>query len=414
MVNTPSTIKNAGGILTKYAAQIISDSVNAYKSIVKIPESEFDSKNGYKAGDTLYVNVPWQPVSTSDNMDVSSNKQDFVEQQIPMKLDITETIALQESSLEFKTDLDIKSYAKRVVEPAAKTLAQNFEARVIQKMVEATYNSVGTPGSTNFDTQAILDAKDKLQQYLTPLDMENRFLLMNSSAMSQATVQREALYNRVESISKQYEYGYIQSANSFNWFESELTGSVTVGNDVTGVAINGTIAEGASTLTIDGLTINTGTVTVGSVFTVAGVNAVHPVTKVDTGQLQQFVVTASVTADGSGAATISVSPSLYTSTSAGKQNVTALPADNAALTFKGSASTNYKQALAFYKNSFAAMTVPLIQPSDAIIASSSTVEGITVNLMQSSDVNTRKITTRFDVVGALAPVRPEHSCRIWY
>jgi hypothetical protein len=46
------------------------------------------------------------------------------------------------------------------------------------------------------------------------------------------------------------------------------------------------------------------------VFTIAGVYAVNPQTRQSTGSLQQFVVTADLTASSTG--TLSISPAIYT------------------------------------------------------------------------------------------------------
>ena len=49
-------------------------------------------------------------------------------------------------------------------------------------------------------------------------------------------------------------------ADGFDWYENELLNIHTNGNDVTGVAVNdAAVAEGASTLAVDGLTNTTGT-----------------------------------------------------------------------------------------------------------------------------------------------------------
>lgn len=143
--------------------------------------------------------------------------------------------------------------------------------------------------------------------------------------------------------------------------------------------------EAASTLTVAGLTATTGTVRQGSVFTIAGVFKVHPITKVNTGVLQQFVVTADAAANGSGVATLNVSPALYTATSKGLQNITALPASAAAVTFSGAANTSYVQNLQYHKNAFKMASVPLEMPTKAEFAAQETVDGITIAIVRDWD-----------------------------
>ena len=65
--------------------------------------------------------------------------------------------------------------------------------------------------------------------------------------------------------------------------------------------------------------------------------------------MQQFVVT-SVTSDGSGNATISISPSI---TASGQyQTVNAAPANDAAITCLGTEATAYPQNLGFHPDAF--------------------------------------------------------------
>lgn len=80
-----------------------------------------------------------------------------------------------------------------------------------------------------------------------------------------------------------------------------------------------------------------GLVKVGDAFTIAGVNAVHHITKQDTGQLKTFRITAILTGGG-GAGTVQITPPIIsnggaTNAEAMYQNVTATPANGAALTF---------------------------------------------------------------------------------
>ena len=163
---------------------------------------------------------------------------------------------------------------------------------------------------------------------------------------------------------------------------------------------------------MDGLTTTTGTVAKGSVFTIAGVYAVHPITKVAYPYLQQFVVTADATADGSGQATLSISPTIYSSASGSLQNVSALPADEAALVFVGSASTAYGQNIAYHKSAFRRVSVPLVLPQGMNTAAQETADGHTIRVLSDFDILTGKMIMRLDYLGGLAAVRPEWACRI--
>jgi hypothetical protein len=204
-------------------------------------------------------------------------------------------------------------------------------------------------------------------------------------------------------------------ADGFTFLRNNLLPTITNGNDVTGVAVESSVlapATGATSLGVDGLTTTTGTVKKGQVFTIASVYAVHPITKDTLPDLQQFVVTADATADGSGQATLSISPTIYSSASGALQNVSALPADEAAITFIGSASTGYGQNLAFHKSAFRFVSLPLIQPDGVDFVGQETVDGITVRIVRAYDIKTDKMILRADVLWGLANVRPEWACRL--
>lgn len=409
MANTINTIKDGPGLFARGVAQRLRDNLKFCGFVEKADPSEFDGKNGFKAGDTIYTSIPQRKIVQEDNLDITSYTKDVIEEKVALTLDKTATTADEFDSLELATDLDVKRALQRFGMPSADALAHKIESRCFQIASDATYNSAGTAGSNTFNVSDILSAKTALDEGLCP--MGDRMLFMNSRSGAQAVDARKGLFQSSEQIAKQYENGYIGLADGFNWVETQLVPAHTNGNDVTGVAIDATPAEGNSTLNMDGFTANTGTITKGTVFTIAGVNKVHPITKEDLGVLQQFVVTADGTADANGDIAVSFSPALYAA-STGLKNITALPADNDAITFVGAASTTYTQNLALHKSAFKMVTVPLYQPRGVDLVASETIDGITVNIVRDFDVNTRKVITRYDVLYGFDKVRPEWSVRL--
>src|SRR4030067_1132808 len=122
--------------------------------------------------------------------------------------------------------------------------------------------------------------------------------------------------------------------------------------------VNGASQSGAS-LIVDGF-VASSTVKQGDVFTLAGVYAVNAETKQAYNFLQQFVATADVTLSGAGAGTLSISPSIVTS--GATQNVSAGPADNAALTFVDTASTAYRMNNSYHQDAFGLVKTGLYMP----------------------------------------------------
>lgn len=411
MTNTFNTNKNAPGIIAQAAAVMLADELQFCKSVSKADESDFAGKNGYSSGDTIYISKPARFVPQT-TQDITSSIQDIKEEKAPLTLDILSTIGLGTDSLEFAYDIQVEQYLKRVVKPAVSSLAQDIEKQMLQKATQGTFNLVGTAGSTTFAPDDILSAREKMNKFLCPKD-NNRYFLHDSTAGRKAVGERKGLFQSSSNIAEQYKMGYVGTADGFNWMENELLYTHTNGADVA-VAVEAdvvAIATGASTLGVDGVTSGA-TIEKGSVFTIANVYSVHPITKVSTGQLQQFVVTADVTETASNQVTIAISPTIYGPTSGSLQNVDALPADEAAVTFVGSASTTYTQNLAFHKNAFRMASVPLIMPKNAEFAEQRTVDGLTIAIVRDFDVLTRKMITRLDFLGGLCLERPEWACRI--
>jgi hypothetical protein len=411
MPNAINTIKAAGQVLAKAAAQEFVDNLKFCKSIAKADESDFDGKNGYKAGDTIQISKPARFIPQSGNFDITSTKRDIVEERTPLALDIMQTVGLSLNSMEEATELGLKSLINRAIRPAARSLAQFVEQDVLLRATQATSNLVGTAGSTSFTVADIQAAKVVMNENLCPVD-DQRYLLLTARSGAAAVDARKGLFQASDEIAKQYKGGYIGMADSFNWMENELLYNHTNGNDVTGVNVSAAPSEGASTIALAGLTNTTGTVTKGSVFTIANVFRVHPITKQVTNQLQQFVVTANATANGSGVATVSVYPAFFAAAADGRRNIGALPAGTAAVVFSGVANTGYTQNLAFHGEAFRMASVPLMMPKNVEMAEQYTVDGMTVAIVQAFDVNKREMITRLDFLGGLAAVRPEWACRI--
>ena len=407
MANVMNNIKDAPGIIARAAAQTLKDNLVLGNTISKADASDFNGKNGYKAGDTIFTSKPARFIP-QDTFDITSSKQDIVEEKAALALDIQKTVGMEIDSLEFATEVELKNVIQRFVVPAAEAIAQSVEQVMLERMTDATYQSTGTAGSNSFTVADVLAGRTKLNQSLCPRG--NRHFLLNSASGAQAVDARKGLFQDSTEIAKQYLEGMVGRADGFDWYENELINVHTNGTDVTGALINGTISEGASSLTIDGLTASS-TITKGTVFTIANVNKVHPQTKVSYGVAQQFVVTADATASGAGAATISISPAIYAGSN-GLQNVDALPANNAALTVVGAASTAYAQNLQYHRDAFKMVSVPLIMPKNAELAAQETVDGITVAVIRDFDVNTRTMVTRLDFLGGISAVRPEWANRV--
>lgn len=407
MVQTINTVKSATTIISKIAAGMLADRFQFLKTIDKEDESSFNQVNGYNPGDTINISKPPR-FTMGTTADVTSTIQDVIEQKVPLALNNTRNIAINLTSAEIATDLSLKSWANRILKPAMSRLGQGIESECLALASAATYNSVGVGGSTVFDTDTMLQAREKLMTNLVP--ETEMYALLNSRATRSASNARKGLFNNQAELAKTYKSGTIGAADGFTYLENNLLPLQTNGNDIV-FTVNTTVStQGATSLAVTGLTTTTGTVTAGEVFTIANVFQVHPITKVVTDVLQQFVSTTTVTADSSGNATLVVSPAIYTTGS--QQNVDSFPQSTAAIVPVGGVSTSYTQNLAYVPSAFRFVSVPLVLPDGTDMASQSTVNGITVRVIRDYIPLTDKMLMRFDVLYGFVAVRPEWSVRI--
>jgi hypothetical protein len=142
---------------------------------------------------------------------------------------------------------------------------------------------------------------------------------------------------------------------------------------------------------------------VGTVFTFANVYDVHPETKAAYSHLKQFVVTAINGNDWT------ISPAMV-STGA-KQNISALPANSAAITCHGSASTSYRQNLMYHKDAFAFVTadLPLLDPAKCV---RKRMDGLSIRVWTDTDIRNDELLVRMDILYGWAALKPEWACRV--
>lgn len=410
MTNAANNIKDVGTVIAKAAAAMLADKLQFIKSIDKEPAESFGQVNGYNVGDTINVSKPAR-FTVGSTADITSDIQDITEQKVSFALDQRAVIGVEMTSLQVQNQLALKQWLKRALEPQVSGMAQKIESDCLALAKNKVYNHVGTAGSTVFNTTTSLAARTKLMKNLTPMD-DNLKLLLDSTAMASAVDARKGLFQKSDEIAKQYKNGYMGSADGFTYLENNLLPRHTNGTGDHTFEVRTTLAtQGATELVVEGLTATTGTITAGTVFTIDTVYAVHPITKASTGVLQQFVSTTTVTADGSGYATIVLSPAIYTTGS--QQNVDSFPADGDAITVAtGAINTIYTSNLAYHPSAFRFVSAPLMLPSDAHMAARETVDGISMRVWQASDIKTDKMILRLDCLYGFQAIRPEWACRI--
>jgi hypothetical protein len=196
--------------------------------------------------------------------------------------------------------LDLQDFSKRILEPAMAVLAANIEADAFN-MLDDVYQVEDRSGSS-VQFSNVLNTRKLLRDSLAPMN-DNKFI-MDTQANVDLVDALKGLFQDSSQIAKQYREGMIGRTANFEFFENTLLPAHTTGGWNANYDIKTAPSSGDTTLDID---TGTGTIKKGDVFTIAGINRVHPETKADTGVLQQFVATAD---SAGGDVEIGISPAI--------------------------------------------------------------------------------------------------------
>lgn len=392
-------------MLAREAAAMLDEEMNFLGNINRGREEEFKSSpNGYTKGDFVDIGIPPVPtVFDGTNFAGGGSAPDQKEQKVRLQLATQKHVPLTFTAKE--KALSLSNFKERFLRPAMNSLGSVVQADLIQRAVLATPNVVGTPGTVPNTFKTYGQARGSMERFLAPGD--DRTVLVSSDASTELADAIKNQQNPKDTGDKAFKQGYITHAQGYDMYENQSLPVVALGT-ATGFTINGAGQTGG-TLNIGSLT-NGQTILKGTVFTVPGVYGTHPILGVSNGKLRQFVVTADFTAGGT-TGSISIYPEISASSASQVGTVSALPTNGQAVSLVGSASTGYRQHLAFHKNAFTAAFAPL-----PILAScegyTATVGGFSVRVMTFGNGQTDTESTRIDVLYGFAAVRPDHAVRI--
>jgi hypothetical protein len=302
--------------------------------------------------------------------------------------------------------LVIEEFSDRYLKPAAAKLANQVDYDVLTNY-QSIYNLRGTPGTVPNNFSFIAAVGQRMDEGAVPQD--GRVLILNSAAnWNLATALSSGVY--VRSVAEPAFKGFLASLANFEIYLDQNIQSQTVGNYSGTPLVNGAGQTGSQIVT-NGWTANiTGLLNVGDVFTMAGVNAVNPMNLQSTGSLQQFVVTATANTDGGGNSTIQIAPSI--TTTGAYQTVSASPANGAALVVVGSANTSYAQNIAFVRDCFGLVMVPMELPQGVDFAARQMWKGISLRIVRQYDINNDVLPCRIDILYGTAAFYLELGCRL--
>jgi hypothetical protein len=392
-------------MITRKSLEILENNLVISRNVNKEYDDSF-AVEGAKIGSTLRIRLPDRALVTDG---AALQVQDDNEQYTTLTVSSQKHIGINFTSAELTMQLD--DFAERVLKPRISQLASSVDADVANAY-KSIYASVGTPGTTPATALVLLQAQQKLNESATP--MSPRYATVNPAANAGLVNGMTGFFNPTGTISRQFKTG-MMGEGVLGFDEMNMSQSIvshTTGSQPVAPICASTVpsTQGATTLDIT-YTSGTKTIKQGDVFTIAGVYAVNPQTRLSTGSLQQFVVTADQTLTST-SATIAFLPAMYTATNA-LATVDAFPAASAALVFLGSASTVYPQNLVYHKNAITLATADLLLPQGVDMASRQVHNGISMRIVRQYDINNDRMPCRVDVLYGYSTIRAPMACRIW-
>lgn len=405
MSNTYKTID----MVTLDALRVLHGNLAFVKNVNKDYDDSF-AKTGAKIGDTLRIRKP--PKFTVRSGAVMS-AQNVTESTVALPVTSQKGVDMN-GFTSAEMALSIDEVMSRFLRPAMSVLAAQVDYTALIMTLDVA-QSVGTPGTTPATYAVWGDANAILDNSLAPRD-GNRTAILSPAAMARTVDGLKTLFQAGDAIADQYRSGVMARAIDLKWAIDQNIRNTTMGTRDGTCSVTGAVTTGSTQVAID-YTVGTSasaTITAGEVFTMGSVFAVNDETKQALPNLKQFVVTAVQTAASSQWLTVPVSPTIYGSGSGALQNVSALPADNAAVTFYGTTSSVvYPQNLIFHRDAFTFATVDLPLPSGQQIASRKVVDGVSMRIWQGADIVNDQFLTRSDVLFGYATTYPELACRVW-
>jgi hypothetical protein len=342
-------------------------------------------------------------------------EQPILNQTVPMTINHQFQIGMGWSSAD--DALVVEEVQNRYTKPAGRAQANKWDVVAGAEVFKQVYYSIGSPGTPIADDQIYTDGVAKMRNVGVP---EEFVAVLDPKSQSRLLSANFALFNPQAQISKYFRSGQFSgpALGVDSWYWDPNMPTFTTGTFTTATPITSSGGQTGSTLALSGM--GTYAMVQGDVFTIAGVNAVNPVSYVDTGDLQQFVLTAPLAGTTTG--TFAISPPIITS--GPLQTVTAAPGNGAAIQWLGATGTvaatmaaqTSRQSLLFNPAAFAFVMVDLPKSLPGAIAKRVNGGGdfnLSLRFVEQYNIQTDQLPSRIDSIGGVAAMLPYFALRAW-
>lgn len=371
--------------------------------------------------------VIWRPqpyiAQSFDGLDQTSNFKDYIQLSVPATIGFSKSVPWVLTTKELRDALQ----EQRLGDAAKQKLASDINRAILD--VAALQGSLvvkRTTTASGFDDVAQIEAIMNEQG----VPSWDRYLALNTrdyNGMAGNLSQASRSFGNKKSEDA-YERAYVGQIASFDTFKMDYSrriaaaaGGAGITIDTRDVGANYYVPKATSTATtgevgnVDNrfqtITVSSTTnVVAGDAFTIANVNAVHHITKTDTGQLKTFRVVSVPSGTTLVITPPIISNQVASDASAEYQNcVVNTKASNAAIVFLNTVSA--LSNVFWQKDALEILPGRYAVPADAgtAVMRATTDQGIELVMQKFYDINTMKIKYRVDTLFGVVNKQPEMS-----
>jgi hypothetical protein len=400
-----SNVLATSSIVAKKTLAILENSLSFASNVNRNYEDEYGANmsRGYAPGGTIKIKKPARYTYRAGRVSVPQ-----------ASVDTTVDLTLSQGG----TDLNFTTYERTVgisensidekIQAAIASVVNEIDRQGLELAKNAAFNTLNVTGALPTTqlgaTQVYTDSLRRLNEMAAPTNRGDKAFIMGPGLNGASVAGLAGLFNSQEKISKQYGNGMMVDSLGFVIGMDQNVSTLTLGAaTATNIAGSG---QTGSNITV--VAVAAGTLAKGTAITLPGVYAVNPQTRLSTGVLADFIVTADV---AQGATTIPISPAIVTS--GAFQNVTASPTTAQPYIIKGTASASYQANIAFHKDAFTLAMVPMEMPAAGTGAKAhqESRNGFTVKVTDGYDFINDNTLMRIDVLFGWAATYPELAVR---
>jgi hypothetical protein len=409
------------GMITRQMLLSLHNNLIAGKRVTRTWEKEF-AKTGAKIGDTVKIRKPprYQVVKS-----FTFAPQDYTEEYTTLSINQPSQTGCEWASSDLTLSMD--DFDKRFLQPALIPLANDVDLTILSSLLNQVWNATGTPGTTAATDTPFLDAQTLLFNNAATIT-DDMTMIVTGKSSGRLSSGLAGRYNPQKEISDLYLKGAMGGglmkgamghALGWDFFADQNMPTHVTGAFAGSPLVDGAGQTGASILTKSWTGSVTGLLKMNDIVQFAGVYQLNPVTFINTGELQNFRMTADVNST-SGAATLPIDPPIILT---GKDaTVSAAPADGAVVTVWGTAtvanvaSKTSPQNFGWQPLAVTLACVDLYMPEEGMGVKAMRVAdddlGLSFLYMTGFDPRQYSKLARIDMLYGTTATRPEHVVRV--